>query len=263
MTTTSTATPTISSDISVLEKKVGVWLDPVHLVLVGLLVGALLIGVYLFEAKRAEVAEAKSEIAAEVLKKAQADAVVSAQANVVLQEQAKETEAALAAANTQLAAANQQLQAANQQLLNKLLAQQKTDAQLPPSGQAQRWQQLVPSATVTATPTGFTVDPVGGLATVQALEEIPTDRQELANLNNIITDDEKTILNDEKALDTEKVAHISDLDNDKKQLIASQDGTKKVQADFNAYKKKARKNYLKAFGLGFLAGVFGGHAAGF
>ena len=45
------------------EKAIGVWLNPTHIVLCVMLLFALLGGVYLFESKRADVAEAKAEAA--------------------------------------------------------------------------------------------------------------------------------------------------------------------------------------------------------
>ena len=61
-----------------LAQEVGIWLDPAHVVLVILLVVALLGGVYLWESKRAEVAEAKAEIATQVAEAAKQAALSSA-----------------------------------------------------------------------------------------------------------------------------------------------------------------------------------------
>ncbi|MDA4129250.1 MAG: hypothetical protein OK457_00620 [Thaumarchaeota archaeon] len=237
--------PDIGTEIAAIEKKIGVWLDPTHLVLTGLLVVALLTGVYFFESKRADVAEAKAEIAAQVLKAAQEAAVTAAQQNAILQQQSKETQTQMATANAQLQAANAQLQVANQQLSNALIKQKSDDAKLTPTAQAQRWAQLVPNAIVAATPTGFTIDPLGGLTTIQDLEELPADRKVITNLTAEVTHDNQTITNDATALSAEKTAHKSDVDNDQKQLMAANDATKKVQGDFNAYKAKTRKNFFK------------------
>lgn len=259
---TETLVQEIEHGVAAGAKRIGLWLDPAHIILVIMLAFALLGGVYFFESKRADVAEAKAEVATQVLKVAQEAAASSAVQNAVQQEQSKAVEAAMAAANQQLITANSQLQNANKQLTNQLLTQQKTDATLPPSGQAQRWQQLVPQATVSVTPSGFSVDPVGGLATIQALEEIPVDRQTIANLTSEVSNDQKTIANDAVSLTAEKIAHASDVANDQKQLVASQDETKKVKDDFTVYKHKARKNIIKAFFIGVVVGVIGGHAAG-
>jgi hypothetical protein len=251
---------TLASDITAIEKKIGVWLDPAHLVLLGLLILSLLGGVYLFESKQVAAAEARAQVATEVAKVAQEAAASSAIQNAAQQEQNKTIQAQMAAVTAQLQTANSQLQAANKQLVTALAAQRKTDASLSPQDQAGRWQQIVPTAKVTVTPTGFTVDPQGGLDTLQALEELPFDRRQIGNLTTEVTNDEKIIANDVVSLSSEKTAHASDLANDQKQLTSCQDETKKVQADFTVYKHKARRNYIKAFFIGVVVGFFGGHA---
>jgi len=253
---------TFAQDIIAAEKKVGLFFDPIHLILVGFLIVALLSGVYLFESKRAEIAEAKAEVATQAAKAAQEAANASEAQNKTLQEQAEATEAAQAAANAKLEAANEQLLAANKQLLSTLAAQQQKDAALSPSAQAQRWEALVPSAEVTTTSSGFSVDSAGGLSTIQDLEELPLDRQEISNLNQELSNETKIANDNEVSLKAEQAAHLSDIENDKKQLIAEQDNTKAVQAQFNAYKKKAHRNLIRAFFAGVIAGVIGGHAAG-
>ena len=166
------------------------------------------------------------------------------------------------AANAQLALANQQLISSNQQLVQKLLTQQKTDATLPPTGQAARIEQLEPKATVAAIAGGFTVDAPGGLAILQDLEELPIDRTTIVNLDAVIKGDDQTIANDAVALTAEKTAHASDVKNDAANLTVANDKLKKTTDDFQTYKHKARRNYIKAFVLGFVAGLAGGHAMG-
>ena len=256
----STPPVTISTEIKKIE---GFLFDSKHLVLGALLVVALLFGIYLWESKRADVAESKAEVAAQVLKVAQDAAASSAIQNAAQQEQSKALEAQMVAVNQQLQTANAQLQAANVQLISALAKQRASDATLTPQGQAARWQQIVPTAHVATTSTGFTVDAQGGVDTIQALEELPFDRQEIVNLTTQIGNNEKTIANDAVALNVEKIAHASDVENDQKKLAVSQDQTKKVQDDFTAYKHKARKNYIRAFVAGFVAGVIGTRIAGF
>jgi len=254
---------TPATPLSTLEKEIGLWLNPLHIILMVFLLLSLLGGVYLYEAKRAEVAEATAKSQTQLVTALKEAAVTSAAENAALQLKTDATLEALKLANQQLALANQQLQASNAQLVNKLVAQQKKDATLPPSGQAQRWEQLVPQAQVSVTPTGFAVDSAGGLATLVALEEIPVDRQRIANLSEELANDEKQIANDAVSLKAEQAAHQSDVANDKKQLAEANGNTKKVQDDFDAYKHKARRNYVKAFFAGFVVGLVGGHAAGF
>jgi hypothetical protein len=255
-------TPTLIQDIQSVEKRVGLWLDPAHITLIILLVIASLGITYVWESKRADVAEAKAQIATQVAEAAKEASASSAIQNAANQEAAKATEAAMAAANAQLVTANQQLIKANTQLTTQLATQQKTDATLPPSAQAARIMQLEPKATVAPISGGFTIDSPGGTAILQDLEEIPFDRQKILNFQAEVANDEETITNDLVSLNAEKSAHASDVSNDQKKLAAAQDDLKKVTDDFTAYKHKARRNYIRAFFIGVVVGVIGGHAAG-
>jgi len=252
-------TPTVASEIAVIEKKMGWFFTPAHLILSGLLVLAVLGGVYLFESKRAGIADARAAAQTEITKIAEKAAADSEAKNAILQLQNKATLDTLSAANAQLAAANAQLQAANKRLAVALAAQQKVDATLPPTDQAARWSKIVPQATVAVTPTGFALDAASGLATLQTLEEIPVDRQTIINDNATIAKDLEIHQNDAAALDSEKKAHASDVANDAMKYMALQAENKKLKDDFDAYKTHARKNYIKAFFVGVVVGVIGGH----
>ena len=131
-----TPAPTIAQDIAAVEKKIGVWLDPVHIILVIMLIFASLGGVYLFESKEADAAAARAEIATQAANAAQAASASQAIQNAAIQAQAKEVEAALTAANAQLAQANAQLIASNKQITTALVAQQAKVPTLPPAQQA-------------------------------------------------------------------------------------------------------------------------------
>ena len=244
------------------EKAIGVWLNPTHIVLCVMLLFALLGGVYLFESKRADVAEAKAEAATLVAKAAQEAGASAVIQNAAQQEKDKEIEAAMSAANSQLITANQQLQASNASLVSRLVTQQKTDTALPPSGQALRIEQLEPRATVTPIAGGFTLDGPGGLAILQDLEELPVDRAQIANLNTEVANEKQEIANDGISLAAEKSAHAGDVATGKQQLVAALDTNKATLAEFNAYKKKSRRNVIRAFFIGVVVGVVGGHAAG-
>ena len=264
ITSTTTAPKlTFLQEAEKIEAEVGVWLDAKHLILLGLLIVALLGGVYLWESKRADVAETKAEAATLVANAAKEAGLSSATQNAANQEQAKEVEAALVAANTQLSTANAQLITSNVQLSTKLVTQQKTDAVLPPSGQAQRWAQLVPTAQVSVTSTGFAIDAAGGLSTILALETVQTNELEIENFKKEVANDTQELANSQLQLKAEQIAHQSDVANDQKQLVAAQDNLKKTQDQFTAYKHKARKNEIRAFFIGVFVGVIGGHAAGF
>jgi len=246
-----TATP----EITTVAKKIGFFADPFHLILTGLLVISLLGGVYFFESKKADVLQAKADAANTLAQAAQKAALDSQTQNAATQLADKATQQALAAANAQLAQANQQLQSANAQLRSQLAQRQSNDASLPPSGQALRWQVLVPQATVTPNAAGFQVDPAGALATIDSLEELATDRQSIVNLNSQIDNLDSTIVNDNKALSTEQAAHASDVTNDARQLAAAVDENKKVTAQFNAYKAKSHRNFFRTVLISLGVGV--------
>jgi hypothetical protein len=115
-----------------------------------------------------------------------------AQAKVVAQSQADKTEAIAAqvaqqsaqyqALATKLDAQNAALVAANTQLATALAQRQKTDATLPPSELAQRWNTLVPQVTTSDVSAGqMTVNTPGVSATVQQLEQVPVLSTQLGN----------------------------------------------------------------------------------
>jgi hypothetical protein len=263
MTTSATpatpTSPTISSEIQAIEKKVGIWLDPAHIVLTALLGIALLAGTYFFMSKRAEVAEVRAQAAAQVAEIAKQAAITSEQKNEAQQAESKATIAQMAAANQILVTANTQLQAANNQLISTLAAQKKKDAAMPPTEQAQRWSQLVPGTVVQVVPSGFQLDQPSGLLTLNALEELSSDRQTIQILQAEVQNDEKQIANDAVSFRAEQTAHSSDLANSEKKLVAALDDNKKVLAEYNAYKKKAHKNYIK---IAVVCSIFGYFAKG-
>ena len=261
--TTAVAKPTLVQDIEADVKKVGVWLDPAHILLIILLTVASLGLVYLHESSAVDAAKSRADAATLVANAAQAASASQAIQNAAIQAQAKEVEAALTAANAQLAQANAQLIASNKQITTALVAQQAKVPTLPPAQQATLWEQLEPKATVTLTPTGFSVDQVGGVATIQDLQALAADKQQLANFQTEVNNDLKEITNANAALDAEKKAHASDIAAEEAKLTAANDKYKALNGDFTTYKHKARRNYIKAFFIGVVVGVIGGHAAGF
>src|ERR1017187_6460726 len=72
----------------------------------------------------------------------------------------------------QVAAQNAQLEAANVALSNALVKQQHTDATLPPSELAARWNKLVPEAGATVVTNGVLLPEQGAVSTVVQLEEV-------------------------------------------------------------------------------------------
>ena len=245
----------LSTEIQAVEKAVGVFLDPKHLVLIALLAVALFTGVYLFESREVKVAEGKAAVATAVAQQAATDSKLAAAANEQLQAQKDAVIKQLQDANAQQAAANKVLSDALKSEAAALVAQQGKDRTMTPTEQSARWQALVPSAAVTPTPTGFTINSQGGLDTILQLEQVPVLTSANTKLTTELANDDTIIKNDAGILQAEKDKHASDVNADGKALVASQDETKKVQADFDLYKKKARKRLLKVALVSYIGGL--------
>ncbi|VVB51953.1 Uncharacterised protein [uncultured archaeon] len=243
------------AEVGIVEQKFLALLDLKHIILVMALVAAGLTATYLWQDRQVKIAEGKQAVAEAVAKQAADDAKKSAADNTLLQQQKDIVIAQLQASNDTLAKANQSLKDAIQAESFALANQQAKTKTLPPTEQAALWQTLVPSAVVAPTTTGFTINQQGGVDTLVNLEELPVDRTKIAQLSTALANDEQTIKNDAGILQAEKDKHTSDVANDGKQLIAAQDETKKVQAEFTTYKHKARKNVIKAFVVGYVAGL--------
>ena len=249
----------VKSDVKTIEKGIGLFLDPMHIILIVGLGLALVVGTYLYESREARVSDAKTAaIAQQYANDKQAQAVIDAK-NAQIQQQNLLTQQQLEAANTTLKAANQQLKIANDQLSAALAAQKTADATLPPTDQAARWQTLEPRATVTATSTGFAIDAAGGLATLQDLEELPADRAQITNLTSQLDNETKIATNDETALTSEKKAHATDRADADARLKTANDATNLCQAQFTSYKHHAITRLIKdigiALGVGFELGT--------
>lgn len=254
---------TFASELVAAEKKLGAFLDPFHIILVVLLAAALLFGVYTFESGRVNVAEAKSAAANAALVEAKKTAADEQAANKDLQAQKDAAIQQLNTANATLAAANSKLADAMKAEAAALVNQKKTDVALPPAGQAARWQQLVPTAVVTPSPTGFEINQQGGVDTLLALEEVPVLTSELAQANTQLDNDAQRIQNDAVVLQDEKDKHASDLKADGAVLDESHKETAKVTQDFKTYKKKAHRNLIRAYVAGVVTGAVLWHALGF
>lgn len=244
---------TIADDIKAIEKKI--WLDPTHIVLMLGLAAALFVGVYFFESKQVSIAEGKAAVATAVAEQAKQDAKASDVQNKELQAQKDAVIAQLQNANASLTVANTKLADAMKAEAAALANQKSVDKTMPPTQQAARWATLVPGAQVASTPTGFEVDATGGLNTILQLEELPVVTKELALANQQLDNDKQVISNDALVLKAEQDKHASDVTNDGKQLVAAQDETKKVQADFTVYKKKCTRGKLRAFAAGVVTGI--------
>ncbi len=245
----------VGSEVQSLEKRFATLLDAKHIVLALLLAGALFIGVYFYQGRRIAEADGRRAVAEAVAKQAKDDADKSSKDNAALQAQKDQIIATLQSANTTLAAANQKLSDAMKEESLALVNQQSKDKTMPPTELAGRWTLLVPKAKVQVTAIGYDIDADGGLATVLELEQVPVLTTELAQSQQALDNANKTIANDATILSSEKDKHTSDVVNDGKQLDAAHKETQKVQADFDDYKKHAKRNIMRAYVAGVVSGL--------
>lgn len=233
-----------------------------HIILGIALLIAIITGVYLFEDRQVAVAEGKAAVAAQQLTASKEAAAQSALQNAELQRERDAAIQQLTTANAQLSAMNVQLKQLSQQYSQVLTNQKAKDTQMQPSEQATRWQALVPGSKVAVLPdlTGFEVDTKGGLDTLLQLESVPVLQEQLDDATKQVNNDDQQIANDSAILKAERDKHASDLTNDAAQLTEAKAETAKMSADFNLYKKKARKRLLvvavTAYVAGYLTNVF-------
>ena len=188
------------------------------------------------------------------------DSAALAQAQTTLQAQ-QSKDAALATQATQQAqqyaalatkvdAENAALVNANATLSAALTKQQKTDATLPPTELAARWNTLVPQAKPTVTPSGLAVDTPGAVATVVQLESVPVLSTQLEN--------ERTQLGNTQALLTASTGQTTTLNQEISGLhLELQDETKVCTAQVALVKAEARRSKRKWFLAGLIAGFLG------
>lgn len=222
-------------------------LDRHHLILYGGLAVALFIGSWLWADHvshkadlTAAVAEQKAQAADKLNQQLQAQ--YTSQIQVLTQQSA-----ALQAQVAGLAQAITVRDAA-------VLTQKKTDATLPPSDLAARWNWLikVPTA-VKPAQTGYSVTPEGAVATIQALEDVPRLEANNKDLTASIGSLNQVVANGEKTLSLEKAAHQSDKDTCKLDIAAKDADIKQVKA--NAAKAKRKWAVIGAI-FGFVARGF-------
>ena len=184
------------------------------------------------------------EVQAQIVATAQAkqDAAIAAQVATdkiafdALQAKVQANNAALIQANVALAAA--------------LTKQQKADATLPPTELASRWNTLVPSATVSITNGQATLPVAGAVATVQQLEEIPVQEQELSmereqvtNLNTLVGASQKQV--------TDLTSQVTGLN---LQIV---DNGKVCTEQIKVVKDAAAKSKRRWFEIGVVVGFIG------
>jgi hypothetical protein len=184
------------------------------------------------------------------LQQAQIVAAQQAQKNAevlaVVQQQATD----LKALNDRVLSQQAALEQANVNLANALIQQKKTDATLPPSELAARWNLLIPQAGATVNATGIAVPTTGAILTVQTLEAVPVLTQQLAATQQELIG--------EKQIATEQAGNITTLNT----LIAGKDASLKDAAQvcteqIKVVKDAARKSKRKWFYTGVVVGFIG------
>jgi hypothetical protein len=181
------------------------------------------------------------------LQQAQIVAAQQAQKNAevlaVVQQQAVD----LKALNDRVLSQQAALEQANVNLANALIQQKKTDATLPPTELAARWNTLVPAALVSVTPNGVSLSLPGAVATVQTLEEVPVLTQQLNGV--------KQELIGEKQIAAQQESRITSLNT----LVAGKDASLKdaekvCTEQIKVVKDEARKSKRKWFVAGVITG---------
>jgi hypothetical protein len=151
---------------------------------------------------------------------------------------------------TKVDAENAALVNANATLAAALTKQQKTDAGLPPTELAKRWDMLVPTASATVVTGGILLPNDGAVATVQSLEQIPTLTQELTN--------ETTQLANAQSLVTAEGQQVTTLNTEVSGLhLEIVDSQKVCQAQIAEVKAADRKSKRRWFLTGLVLGFLG------
>ena len=184
------------------------------------------------------------------LKQAQVTLATQASKDAALATQATEQAAQYKALAAKVDAENAALVNANATLAAALTKQQKTDASLPLPDLANRWTALVPQAKPTATPTGLAVDTPGAVATVQALEQVPAQQQELVNARQETAND--------LSLLTASTGQVKTLTDEVSGLrLENVDEQKVCTAQIAVVKAEARKSKRRWFYAGVIVGFLG------
>lgn len=199
---------------------------------------------------------------------ARKDAKYVAQEQIVANDKQNSAAQAIATAQMQsqytalvqaLATQNAALGASIAQRTASQKAQVITDQTLPLPGLAARWNTLLPTVTPTVTTNGVTLNEQGVRDTVSQLELVPALQGNLADEIKIAQAYQQEAQKADALVNIES-AQIAGL---KTQIV---DETKANAAEVAAVKAEGKKNSMKwfkrGFGLGFLSGLFVGHAAG-
>jgi hypothetical protein len=182
------------------------------------------------------------------LKQAQVIAAQDASKNAAIAARVASDKAAFDALQAKLQAQDAALVQANVALATALTKQQKADNALPPSALVDRLNTLVPNAGASVTPNGIELPVSGAHATVNQLELIPAQQQELSN--------DQTLIANGNALAIAQTKQVNDLTAQVTGLkLQSVDDLKVCNAQIAVVKADARKSKRRWFVAGFLAGI--------
>jgi len=225
-----------------------------RLIIVAIVVAASYFGYSHYLDSSAAKAEAKAAVSEQAKVAAQAQVVLAAQQTAQVTAQYQAMVQSLSAQNAALATALTQRQAA-------LETQKKVDTTLPPTALAERLQTLgsAPTGSVAVTGDNITLTRPGAVAVVQALEIIPVLQQDLKDETALEVATAAAKAQADKVIDAQ-ATQIVDLN------TARAKDSKAASDELASVKAQAKKNSVKwfkrGFGLGFIAGIFAGHAAG-
>ena len=144
-----------------------------------------------------------------------------------------------AASDAKQTALNNQIVA----MATALIQQQKKDAVMTPTELTDRWNILVPAANASITNGQVTLPEAGAVATVQQLEEVPVQKQQLADANTKY-DLESGLLVQSQKTNADLITQVTGL----KTTIV--DNTKQCEADKKIIKDAARKSKWHYFAGG-------------
>ena len=216
-----------------------------HFVLLCFCFAALAAAFWLWDTHRVDQAQAAQNIAE--LKAQQALA-----SNQQVQTETAQQIAQLNRQNLALQAQVQSLAASIAQRNTALITETRADVALPPDQFAQALSEkiAVPGSVLPATSGGYSVTPAGASAIMSAVDELPVDRANVADLAKSVTALQAEVANGAQELSAEKKAHQSDVAADQLQLAA-------LKAQIKTMKRRSKLHAVESFLIGFLTGFAG------
>ncbi len=181
------------------------------------------------------------------LKQAEITAQTQVGINAKLAEQASTQAAQYKELAEKVTAQNTALEQMNVALATALTKQQHTDATLPPTQLAQRLNSLVPSANASVTPTGIALPEAGAVATVQQLELVPAQQQELVNVRQEAAGTLSLLSASQEQVSTLE-SQVSGLN------LQLKDNQTVCTQQLTLYKAQVRRSKRRWFELGFILG---------